>query len=359
MIQCGDGAYTKRTFDYSNGLAIEFDMYVASGHDWNWGNGGLSDHMPNLDNPRSDGAYVDPLRCDPGYLAGIFFNDDGCYNQCPPTLGFAIHSEDGSESYQFSSDASSFQNEWHTYKINILPDGYVEFYMDGIFIWKPTEKIDKDLSPMPLVFGERDAHGPVRIDNVKVFQPTPPVYDTPIGTDVRIEIAEEDMDITFDDVTESGQTWVAVSSNGPAFPSGFNLSGNYYDITTTASYTGYITICINYDESQVDNEVNLELLHYEDGAWVSVSTSLDTDTNTICGTVTSLSPFIVAEHTAIPGDLDGDGDVDSDDVNIIKVHCNQSAIVCPECDIDGDGTITVLDARKLMLMCTCPRCICD
>ena len=61
----------------------------------------------------------------------------------------------------------------------------------------------------------------------------------------------------------------------------------------------------------------------------------------------------------IPGDLAGDGDVDRDDVNIIKALRNQPASVCPECDIDGDGTITVLDARKLMLMCTCPRCICE
>ena len=64
------------------------------------------------------------------------------------------------------------------------------------------------------------------------------------------------------------------------------------------------------------------------------------------------------EVEEVPGDLDCDGDVDRDDVNVIKANRNQPAIVCPECDIDGDGTITVLDARKLMMMCTCPRCIC-
>ena len=58
----------------------------------------------------------------------------------------------------------------------------------------------------------------------------------------------------------------------------------------------------------------------------------------------------------IPGDLDGDGDIDRNDLNILLTYRNQPASECPECDIDGDGIITVLDARKLVLMCTRPRC---
>jgi len=58
----------------------------------------------------------------------------------------------------------------------------------------------------------------------------------------------------------------------------------------------------------------------------------------------------------ITGDLDNDGDVDQNDLNILLTYRNQSASVCPECDLDGDGVITVLDARKLVLLCTRPRC---
>ena len=58
------------------------------------------------------------------------------------------------------------------------------------------------------------------------------------------------------------------------------------------------------------------------------------------------------------GDLNGDNVVDMADLNIILSHRNQPADVCPECDLDGDGMITALDARKLVLLCTCPRCIC-
>jgi len=60
--------------------------------------------------------------------------------------------------------------------------------------------------------------------------------------------------------------------------------------------------------------------------------------------------------TSPVGDLDNDGDVDQNDLNILLTYRNQPASACPECDIDGDGVITVLDARKLVLLCTRPRC---
>lgn len=63
-------------------------------------------------------------------------------------------------------------------------------------------------------------------------------------------------------------------------------------------------------------------------------------------------------YEILPGDLDGDDDVDRDDLNIVLSHRNQPSSTCPVCDLDGDSMITVLDARKLVLLCTCPRCIC-
>ncbi len=61
----------------------------------------------------------------------------------------------------------------------------------------------------------------------------------------------------------------------------------------------------------------------------------------------------------VPGDFDGDCDVDRDDLNILLADRNkvveESECGLP-CDLDQDGTITVLDARKLVLLCTLPRC---
>jgi pimeloyl-ACP methyl ester carboxylesterase len=66
----------------------------------------------------------------------------------------------------------------------------------------------------------------------------------------------------------------------------------------------------------------------------------------------------VDEGCAIPGDINHDGVVDKNDINIINANLNKPASAYPECDINKDGKITVLDARKLVLMCTCPKCVC-
>jgi len=65
---------------------------------------------------------------------------------------------------------------------------------------------------------------------------------------------------------------------------------------------------------------------------------------------------IPTEPYVITVDLDNDNDIDQDDLNILLTYRNQPASECPECDLDGDGIITVLDARKLVLLCTRPGC---
>jgi hypothetical protein len=59
------------------------------------------------------------------------------------------------------------------------------------------------------------------------------------------------------------------------------------------------------------------------------------------------------------GDFDADGDVDQNDLNILLSDRDktvaESSCRTP-CDLDGDGKITALDSRKLVLLCTRPRC---
>jgi hypothetical protein len=102
-----------------------------------------------------------------------------------------------------------------------------------------------------------------------------------------------DVTLTFTDVTISGNTSVTISGAAPAPPAGFNLIGDYYDFTTDAAYTPPITITLSYDEADVVGpEANLRLYHYEGGAWTDVTVlPVDTVNNIITGQVNTLSPF--------------------------------------------------------------------
>jgi parallel beta-helix repeat protein len=116
------------------------------------------------------------------------------------------------------------------------------------------------------------------------------------GDDVQITAGNCDM--TFDDVTSAGDTTVTVTDEGTDPPSGFQVAGQYYDISTTAGFTGTVEICINYEQGDLtdEDEQNLVMLHYNTSTnnWENVTTSLDTENNIICGEVTGFSEFVLA-----------------------------------------------------------------
>jgi hypothetical protein len=64
-------------------------------------------------------------------------------------------------------------------------------------------------------------------------------------------------------------------------------------------------------------------------------------------------------EVCIFGDMNCDGDVNHDDVNIMKTYRNQLATECPKCDVDFDGSITILDMRRVITKCSCPGCVCQ
>ena len=60
------------------------------------------------------------------------------------------------------------------------------------------------------------------------------------------------------------------------------------------------------------------------------------------------------------GDIDRDGDVDGDDLNLLLAERGRpvgQSQCGAACDLDGDGTITALDARVLVTLCTRARCV--
>jgi outer membrane protein assembly factor BamB len=131
-----------------------------------------------------------------------------------------------------------------------------------------------------------------------------PLINTPIGNNVIVNPVDQTtgtspVTVTFELVTEAGLTNLSTSAEGPPLTTGFKLGYPpvYYDLTTTAGYSGQIEVCINYSGVSFVNEEDLQLFHYDDSSntWIDVTSSLDTDNNIICGIVTSLSLFAIFE----------------------------------------------------------------
>lgn len=123
----------------------------------------------------------------------------------------------------------------------------------------------------------------------------------------------------------SGIMAVSVGSTGPsAAPSGVGFRGQYYDVSTSALYTGNLTVTIPYNEGDlIGPEANLRLYHWNGVAWQDVTTAVNTSANTISGSSSSLSPFVVGESSGSGASTIGFGT----NTNILMVLALMSVLV--------------------------------
>jgi YVTN family beta-propeller protein len=128
------------------------------------------------------------------------------------------------------------------------------------------------------------------------------IANTPTGAKVTVEPRDPDLaispvNITFSNVTTAGVTSLAMSSSGPAPQKGFKLGDppTYYELSTTAQFSGAITVCINYSGISYTNASAIKFYHYENGQWVDHTISNDTVHHIACGQVFSFSPFALFE----------------------------------------------------------------
>ncbi len=120
--------------------------------------------------------------------------------------------------------------------------------------------------------------------------------NTPVGSHVSVTPplptgAPSPITVTFDAVTAAGNT-TATATAGPPPPSGFSVGEPpvYYEITTTASYTPPVEVCISYAGVSFGGGTP-RLFHFESDAWADVTTSVDVGAQVVCGSVSALSPF--------------------------------------------------------------------
>lgn len=146
---------------------------------------------------------------------------------------------------------------------------------------------------------------------------------------------------TFNTVTNDGTVTVALNPT-PSTPSAnFRVvTGNSYLITSTATFTGNIDVCINYNDAALvdkNNENKIKLFHHNGQNWEDITTSVDTIFNIVCGTVEHFSPFLVAEPvTSLPSDTDNDG--------VSNLSDNCPSIANDQTNSDGDALGNACDS---------------
>ena len=132
-------------------------------------------------------------------------------------------------------------------------------------------------------------------------------FTTPEGTNVRTDLgggttAVGGLALQFARVNAAGITTVVKSGLGPPPATGYRILGfegapTYWDLTTTAAYSGDITVCIHYNPTDVKGKENLLELHHDDGTGFKKvrNMMLDVVMDVVCGDTDSLSPFVIVE----------------------------------------------------------------
>jgi hypothetical protein len=175
----------------------------------------------------------------------------------------------------------------------------------------------------PAAYAVTDANTPVEAQfglrpSCDDCDPPPPTFPgqigvvslpTSTGTGVVVHPSTSDpaslqgVTVRFANVSSPGSTTIGRFSTPPGAPpptGGFVASSSYYDITTTATFSGPIDLELQYAAASLGigdlnslASVAFEMQHYENGAWVNRTTDIDPVRHVISGRVPSLSPFAV------------------------------------------------------------------
>ncbi|PKN00003.1 MAG: hypothetical protein CVU78_03505, partial [Elusimicrobia bacterium HGW-Elusimicrobia-2] len=127
-----------------------------------------------------------------------------------------------------------------------------------------------------------------------------PGFNTRAGGNVIVDL-DPYAKVSFPYVYEQGNTQ-AVETAIPTIANYKVVPENTgYNITTSASFEGYITVGIKYpDEITGGKENNLKLLHQDGTEWIDITFARDTGNNIIYGKVANLSLFCVAYGDILP-----------------------------------------------------------
>jgi len=249
-----------------------------------------------------------------GYAFGI---GNGCTGPSCYTSGNRLQALYGGVTFLDGGFTFTNTNQWYHVAM-VRESGTLKFYVNGV--QTPNTYTNTPLTPTQFRIGSQNG---VRffkgfIDEPAIYgRPLSPaeiqsLYDagvagkyksvaTPAGTNVQSN-AGGDATVIFANVTGSGVTQQVPidGSQYPALPQ--TPVGLYYDISTSAAYSGGATVCFHLPlvtTSQLFSSLRID--HFENGAWVDRTdlATINFASQTVCTTtLSSLSPFAIA--TAAP-----------------------------------------------------------
>ena len=206
---------------------------------------------------------------------------------------------------QIWSRGKAYHNNIEGYNMLFeLVDDYIEWddgYPSGGNYWSDYHGDDYYSGVYQNVTGSDGVGDTVHIVNVTGASGSLTDHFPLIGPWTRkgqnVSVSSGGVSVTFDNTSE-GITRINISASGPDPPSGFMVElGNplYYDISTSANYSGLIAINIHYNDTGIslEREAAFRLMHWNTNAseWVDITTLVDTANNVIYGQTDSLSPF--------------------------------------------------------------------
>jgi hypothetical protein len=159
---------------------------------------------------------------------------------------------------------------------------------------------------------------------------------------VSVKIAQDEACGCVDDLIAtpgSGEIQLDWTDTGAA-------SYNIYRSTTSGG--PYVLIANTTASTYVDTNVTNGVTYYYVAREVGLNTDELCQSNEVSGT---------PEIQAVKCDMDGDGDIDRDDIMVIfGLRGTYSPPSDPNADLNDDGIITINDARGCVLLCTRPSC---
>ena len=131
-----------------------------------------------------------------------------------------------------------------------------------------------------------------------ILENSPTSVATPAGTNVEVD-SGLGVKVVYDNVLSACSTSFLVQNSGGAAPASYwtGRSNKHYFILTNCSYTGQVTVKVNYSESDFVSEWLLRLGKYNPNGmdWNDITQGIDRSQNMIWGRVDTLGEFAVGE----------------------------------------------------------------